>query len=62
MDAIVTIISNVGYPIGVSVLLMVYIMKIHEQHKEETAQFTDALNKNTLVLQGLSDKLNEVIK
>lgn len=62
MENIVSLISNVGFPIGVCIVLMYYIMRLQENHKEETKGFTEALNKNTQVLQSLADRLKEVIK
>lgn len=62
MDAIVTLISNVGFPIGICIALMWYIKDLGEKHKVETSEFTEALNRNTLVLQSLADKLDEVLK
>lgn len=58
----VTLITNVGFPIGVCLMLMWYIKELTQGHKEETQKFTEALNNNTLVLQSLKDKLDEVMK
>lgn len=60
MDATVILqaITTVGFPIVMCLVLMWYVMKSNESHKEETKDFTDALNKNTLVLQKLCDKLD----
>lgn len=58
INTILSIISTVGFPIAVCIMLMWYVMKIQEKHDIETKSFTDALNKNTLVLQKLCDKLN----
>ena len=62
METIVTLITQVGFPIAVSVILMWYIKSLIDNHKVETKEFTEALNKNTLVLQSLCDKLDEVTK
>lgn len=53
-----TMISTVGFPIAMCIAFMWYGYHQQENHKEETEKFTDALNKNTLVLQRLCDKLN----
>lgn len=50
-------ISTVGFPIAMCVALLWYIYKLSTSHKEETKEFTKALNDNTLVLQKLCDKL-----
>ena len=62
MTDAVQIIQTVGYPIAVSLILMWYIYQQSKNHKEETKAFTEALNNNTLVLESLKEKLDEVIK
>lgn len=67
VGGIIQTINNVGFPIAVCVALMWNTVRTQEQHGEETKQFTDALNKNTLVLSRLCSDLekesevNEVI-
>jgi hypothetical protein len=58
MSEIVTMITNLGFPIGVCLMLMWYIRELTNKHEEETNKFTEALNKNTLILQKLCDKLD----
>lgn len=58
MTVILQAITTVGFPIVMCLVLMWYVMKSNESHKEETRDFTDALNRNTLVLQKLCDKLD----
>lgn len=62
MDAIITLVSQVGFPIAVALILLGYTKSLIDSHKEETKEFTQALNNNTLVLQSLRDKLDEVTK
>lgn len=59
MDAniIMQAITTVGFPIVMCWALMWYIYKLTQEHKEETKQFTEALNNNTLALQKLTSKL-----
>lgn len=59
LTAITTAISTVGFPIAICLILLWYIYKLSEMHKEETKEFTEALNKNTLALQKLSDIISE---
>ena len=58
MATITQIITSVGFPIAMCVGLLYYLMKQSENRKEETTQFTQALNNNTLILQRLCDKLD----
>lgn len=64
------LITSVGFPIVVCIALGWFIKKqddkhsaqiekITEAHKEESKQFTDALNNNTLVIQKLIDKMED---
>lgn len=64
------LIGSLGFPIFVSIIL-VYVIKImfekyatdikalNDKHSEEIDKFTEALNKNTLVLQRLCTKLGD---
>ncbi len=67
VNGIIQTINTVGFPIAVCIALMWNTVKTQEQHGEETKKFTDALNKNTLVLSRLcsdlekEDEVNEVI-
>lgn len=53
-----TLISTLGFPIGMCLIMCYYINKINDAHKEETDKFANALNNNTVVLQKLCDKLD----
>ena len=57
MSEIVTLVTNLGFPIAVCLMLMWYIKELTIKHETETTKFTEALNQNTLVLQKLCDKL-----
>lgn len=51
-------ITTVGFPIVMCLVLLWYIREQNASHKEETNAFVKAINKNTLVLQQLCDKLH----
>lgn len=55
--AITQIISTVGFPITMCMVLIWYIKDMSDKHKQETEKFTEALNNNTLVLQKLCDTI-----
>ena len=59
MNDIVSIINTAGFPIAMCLALMWYVKSLTETHKSETSEFVEALNKNTLVLQQLCDKLEK---
>ena len=50
-------ITTVGFPIVMSVALLYEIKDITTKHQEESKNFSDSMNKNTLVLQKLCDVL-----
>lgn len=56
-----TLISTLGFPIGMCLIMCYYINKINDVHKEETDKYADALNNNTVVLQKLCDKLDSEV-
>lgn len=57
MEGIVTAISTIGFPIVMCLILLKFQKDESAEHKEETEKFTEALNRNTLVLQKLCDKM-----
>lgn len=52
------VISTVGFPIAICLILLWFIKDILEKHKDETNKFTESLNNNTLVLQRVCDMLS----
>lgn len=56
-----TLISTLGFPIAMCLIMCYYINKINDAHKEETDKFAEALNNNTVVLQKLCDKLDSEV-
>ena len=58
INTVLQAISTVGFPIVMCCGLLWYIKDQAKVRVEETKQFTEALNKNTLVIQKLCDKMN----
>lgn len=56
-----TLISTLGFPIGMCLIMCYYINKINDAHKVEIDKFAGALNNNTVVLQKLCDKLDSEV-
>lgn len=56
-QTVITAISTVGFPIVMCLILLKFQKDEAQIHKEETEKFTEALNKNTIVLQKLCDKI-----
>ena len=57
MEQLTGLIGALGFPIVACVFMGKYLIKITNDHKEEVNKMVEALNKNTLVLQQLLDKL-----
>lgn len=58
LNDMVSVISTLGFPIAMCLILCFYVNKINESHKAESKDFAEALNANTVVLQKLCDKLD----
>ena len=61
INDLASLISTLGFPIGMCLIMCYYINKINDTHKEETDRFAEALNNNTVVLQKLCDKLDREV-
>lgn len=55
---ITSAISSVGFPIVMCITMMWYVRELNTSHKEESKYMTQAINKNTMVIQKLCEKLN----
>lgn len=60
-DVIIQAISTTGFPIMISLILLWYVNKQLETHKEETNSLKDVIAENTLAIAKLSTYL-EVTK
>lgn len=56
-DVITTMISTVGFPIVCCGAMFWLTNQLRQEHREESAKFTEAIERNTMVLQKLTDKL-----
>ena len=61
INDLATLISSLGFPIGMCLIMCYYVNKINNTHKEETDKFAEALSNNTVVLQKLCDKLDSEV-
>ena len=57
VNALIQLVSSLGFPIVCCGALFWKMVKTDEQHKEEMDRVTEALNNNTIALTKLSDKL-----
>lgn len=56
-NALVQIISNLGFPIAMSIALFWYMTKQDERHKEETDKLKQSIDNNTLIVTKLYERL-----
>lgn len=59
VQTIVDIVNQVGFPIACVVAMFWQMEKERESHAEESARWVEAINRNTNVIEKLSDKLSE---
>lgn len=57
-SSIVQIVSNVGFPIAMSILLMFYMRENDQKHDEEVKNLREAIENNTIVMNKLIDKIS----
>lgn len=70
MEEVSTLISTFGFPIVCCLILMYYVFKLNEthkqeineimkEHKDEVNKMTEAINSNTLVMTKLLERLGD---
>lgn len=57
-SSIIQVISNVGFPIAMSILLMFYMRENDQKHDEEVKNLREAIENNTIVMNKLIDKIS----
>lgn len=57
MGDIVSVISSVGFPITMALILLWYIYDSNNKHKEEIDKMSTALNNNTIAITKLLDRI-----
>lgn len=61
MSDIVTVISNVGFPIACVVFMGYYVRELTSSHKLEIEQLTTKIGDMCLSIQKLTDKVEQLI-
>lgn len=59
IQAITTLIGSLGFPIAACIAMFSMLNKEREEHKNEMAKVTEAINNNTLALEALKGKLEK---
>lgn len=61
MENWVNLVSTVGFPISMCIVVCWYVYKKDASHKEEIDKLSDAVNSQTLNIQKLVDRLDRII-
>lgn len=56
-NAIVQLVSSLGFPIACCIAMFWQNNKLNESHKAEVSKLNDAINNNTIALNHIIDKL-----
>lgn len=59
MSGIVTVISTVGFPIAMCLILCWYVKQTNESYREDIKTLQKSIDNNTAVMQRLIDKFDE---
>ena len=62
VNGIISLISNVGFPVAVCVALFYYMEKQNERHQNETDKLNETVQSNTKVLTELCTLIKTLIK
>lgn len=62
VNEIVSLISNVGFPVAVCVALFFYMEKQNERHQNETDKLNETVQSNTKVLTELCTLIKTLVK
>lgn len=62
LNGIVSLISNVGFPVAVCIALFFYMEKQNERHQNETDKLNETVQSNTKVLTELCTLIKTLIK
>ena len=62
VNAIVSLISNVGFPVAVCIALFYYMEKQNERHQNETDKLNETVQSNTKVLTELCTLIKTLVK
>ena len=58
VQTITTLIGSLGFPIAACIACFFMLNKERDEHKQEMAKVTEAINNNTLALEALKGKLD----
>lgn len=61
MEQITSLIATTGFPIAMCMIVCYYVYIKDKSHKDEIDKLSDAVNKQTISIQKLIDKIEQLI-
>lgn len=61
LEAITTLITNIGFPIACVIFLFRYLKQREEDHEKESAKWMETVNNNTKVMQSMTEKMDHML-
>lgn len=61
MEQIASLIATTGFPIAMCLIVCYYVCIKDKSHKDEIDKLSDAVNKQTMNIQKLIDKIEQMI-
>lgn len=61
MEQIASLIATTGFPIAMCLIVCYYVYIKDKSHREEIDKLSDAVNKQTMSIQKLIDKIEQLI-
>ena len=58
VQTIISLVGSLGFPIAACIAMFTMLDKEREEHKNEMAKITEAINNNTLALEALKGRLD----
>lgn len=59
LDSITTLISSIGFPIAMCIMMFYYLQEESSNHKNEVESLKEAFNSNTQILTELKQMIND---
>lgn len=59
---VVSVITNLGFPIACCIFLAFFMREMQNQHKKEIDTLTEKINEHTVTIQKLVDRIDELLR
>ena len=62
LEAITTLITNIGFPIACVIFLFRYLQKREEAHTKDSEKWAETVNNNTKIMVEMTNKMDTMLK